>query len=52
MPVALPVFVSAFVLMAVAVIASVLPASMLCKGCAPSDRRTGRSGLPATPNVR
>jgi hypothetical protein len=41
MPGALPVFVSAFVLMTVALIASVLRASMFCKRCAPSDRRTG-----------
>jgi len=42
MPGALPVFVSAFVLIAVAVIASALPAaalpaSILCRRCAPND---------------
>jgi len=42
MPGALPVFVSAFVLMTVAVFASVLRASMLWKRCAPSDGWSGR----------
>jgi len=54
MPGALPVSVSAFVLMTVAVVASVLPAaralraSMLCKRSVPSDHWTAGSVLSAT----
>ena len=57
MPGALPVVVSAFVLLGAAVVASMLPAARAARvdvmqGCAPSNRRTGGSGLPATQNVR
>ena len=57
MPGALPVVVSAFLLLAAAIVASCCRrhaprASTSFKLFAPTDRRRGGSGLPATPNLR